>query len=226
MPGVQVKNERGPRSPSQVSGQMPSLPSSVPMPPGPSLAQQRRMSQHISSPHGQVSQPVMNHNVQRQVVPPSQMAPPQPPVPQSAPAEELVSGGAEESPLYVNAKQFHRILKRRVARQKLEEQLRLTSKGRKPYLHESRHNHAMRRPRGPGGRFLTADEVAAMEKGEGLTGDENHQTPATKSNENTSSGQKRKASSLEDNTPVKKSKIASESAEDSEEGDDDEEDES
>ncbi|RAL61696.1 hypothetical protein DID88_002764 [Monilinia fructigena] len=33
---------------------------------------------------------------------------------------ELVSGAVEESPLYVNAKQFHRILKRRVARQRLE----------------------------------------------------------------------------------------------------------
>ncbi|KAM3511198.1 hypothetical protein MY11210_005134 [Beauveria gryllotalpidicola] len=77
---------------------------------------------------------------------------------------EMPASGVEESPLYVNAKQFHRILKRRVARQRLEEQLRLTSKGRRPYLHESRHNHAMRRPRGPGGRFLTTEEVAALEK--------------------------------------------------------------
>lgn len=81
-----------------------------------------------------------------------------------APEPEVVAQNAEESPLYVNAKQFHRILKRRVARQRLDEQLRLTSKARKPYLHESRHNHAMRRPRGPGGRFLTADEVAALDK--------------------------------------------------------------
>lgn len=129
----------------------------------------------------------------------------------------MVAGGAEESPLYVNAKQFHRILKRRVARQKLEEQLRLTSKGRKPYLHESRHNHAMRRPRGPGGRFLTADEVAALEKNAGEGGENG--TPATKKTENAASGTKRKAGASENETPVKKSKIASESAE--EEDDDD-----
>ena len=175
---------------------------------------QRRMSQHLSSPHGQVSQPAMNHTMPRQSVPPS-MPPPQHPVQQ--PQEEMVAGGAEETPLYVNAKQFHRILKRRVARQKLEEQLRLTSKGRKPYLHESRHNHAMRRPRGPGGRFLTADEVAAMEKGENPLGlGENGVTPTTKKSDNVSSGTKRKAESLDDETPVKKNKLASESAEEDE----------
>lgn len=149
----------------------------------------------------------MNHNIPRQSVPPAM--PPQQAVP--APQEELVAGGAEESPLYVNAKQFHRILKRRVARQKLEEQLRLTSKGRKPYLHESRHNHAMRRPRGPGGRFLTADEVAALEKGEGKPGENG--TPASKKTDNATSGTKRKAADNDNETPVKKSKVASESAE-------------
>ncbi|KAL9098575.1 MAG: hypothetical protein Q9163_005795 [Psora crenata] len=160
MSGGGVKSEGMRRSPSQMPTSMGSLPSQV--------QQTHRMSQghlgpHVSSPHTQnASTAIMSH------LPPRPSAPPQmPPPPQHQPSPDAAPPTVEEAPLYVNAKQFHRILKRRVARQKLEEALRLTSKGRKPYLHESRHKHAMRRPRGPGGRFLTAEEVSAIEKGEG-----------------------------------------------------------
>ncbi|KAK2802397.1 hypothetical protein FQN50_007395 [Emmonsiellopsis sp. PD_5] len=202
MSSSQVKNERHPRSPPQVSGQVPPLSNQVQLSQNASIQQQqqqqRRMSQQVSSPHVQNAQPVLNHTLQRPPGP-SMSAPTQhhqpPPPQQNQPSPEVVAGGAEESPLYVNAKQFHRILKRRVARQRLEEQLRLTSKGRKPYLHESRHNHAMRRPRGPGGRFLTADEVAAMEKAEAAnaTGIENIPNHGAKMSHTTSPGTKRKS---------------------------------
>lgn len=89
-----------------------------------------------------------------------------------------------EQPFYVNAKQYYRILKRRYARAKLEENLKI-SRERRPYLHESRHKHAMRRPRGQGGRFLTAAEIAELKKQEGMTNQNQEQKSEQKIGGNT-----------------------------------------
>lgn len=61
----------------------------------------------------------------------------------------------EEEPLLVNPKQYERIIKRRIARNKGHDK---DSKSKKQYKHESRHLHACKRKRSSGGKFLPKDE--------------------------------------------------------------------
>lgn len=201
-PRMGGKKDRGPRSPQM----------------NPGVVGQRRMSQVASPGVPNPAQGMMGHVARPGVAPPQMGPAPGMPHPQSP---EMAAGGVEESPLYVNAKQFHRILKRRVARQKLEEQLRLTSKGRKPYLHESRHNHAMRRPRGPGGRFLTADEVAEIERNKAGGGDSGD-LPIKDDTSGAKTGDKRKSEADGGGANKKVKAGQPDSAEEEEEDDEDE----
>ena len=65
--------------------------------------------------------------------------------------------------IYINGKQYHRIMKRREVRKKIKESMNdnknIKDKNNKKYHHESRHRHAMNRERGKGGRFIGKNKL-------------------------------------------------------------------
>ncbi|KAH9386382.1 uncharacterized protein NEMAJ01_1278 [Nematocida major] len=66
------------------------------------------------------------------------------------------AGSGAEQAVYVNANQYQCIKKRKERRDYLDS---LEKKTNAAYQHESRHKHAMKRPRAPSGRFLTKEEA-------------------------------------------------------------------
>lgn len=70
---------------------------------------------------------------------------------------------SEEQAVFVNALQYPYIKRRKERRDYLDT---LEKKKNLGYQHESRHKHAMKRPRAPSGRFLTKEEALEQEKRE------------------------------------------------------------
>ena len=70
----------------------------------------------------------------------------------------------EEQPIFVNAQQYERILKRRIARSRQQQKRAQQPKPPKKYKYESRHKHACNRKRGPGGVFVAKEESEVPKK--------------------------------------------------------------
>ena len=68
---------------------------------------------------------------------------------------------SEEQPIFVNASQYPYIKRRKERRDYLDS---LEKKKDVAYQHESRHKHAMKRPRAPSGRFLTKEEANTKDR--------------------------------------------------------------
>lgn len=67
----------------------------------------------------------------------------------------------EEHAIFVNANQYPYIKRRKERRDYLDS---LEKKKDVAYQHESRHKHAMKRPRAPSGKFLTKEETVSQGK--------------------------------------------------------------
>ncbi|KAJ3384845.1 Transcriptional activator [Lobulomyces angularis] len=124
------------------------------------MGNHQTLPQQPSEPNSSVltQQENLNHNSNLSQQTPLNISP-SPGQPQSSDSAEATN---QDEPMYVNAKQYSRILKRRDARARWDASHKNFRK-EKGYIHESRHRHAMRRPRGPGGRFLSAAELAALD---------------------------------------------------------------
>merc|ERR1712228_234843 len=91
----------------------------------------------------------------------------------SAKQSQSVSMNVNSQPLYVNPKQYYRILRRREIRTNLRNKLIRENKVQTLYKvngrvikYQSRHHHANKRPRGPGGKFLSKQELDKLKQNE------------------------------------------------------------